>query len=227
MTAISSLDVDGATVSWTRDGTIRGRPCLVLAHGAGAPMTSPFMAFVAERLARRGLCVLRFNFPYMERASREGRRRPPDAKPRLLDTWEAMLGVARRLRGHGPIVIGGKSMGGRIASMLAADGRAEDVRGLVYFGYPLHPPSKPEKLRADHLTSIEVPQLFLSGTRDALAEPRLLRRVVKGLPRATLVALEGADHSLARSRRDPFAGADVWLDAAAAFAIEVARGDGR
>lgn len=216
------LEVDGRPISWVRDGKVSGRPLLVLAHGAGAPYTSPFMVGAARGLAERGLCVVRFHFPYMEQMQREGRRRPPGPKKRLLATWRAMLDRTRRMRGHGPIVIGGKSMGGRIASMLAAAGEAPEAVGLVYLGYPLHPPGKPEKLRADHLADVAVPQLFVQGARDALCDPRRLRRVLKKIPAARHLELEGADHSLARSRKDPMRDADEWLDPVAEFVHEVA-----
>ncbi len=214
--------MDGLPVSWIRDGKVGGRPLLVLAHGAGAPYTSDFMRETARRLAARELCVVRFHFPYMERMHREGGRRPPDGKARLLATWRAMLDRTRRMRGHGPIVIGGKSMGGRIASMLAAAGGAAEARGLVYLGYPLHPPGRVDKLRADHLGAIEVPQLFVQGSKDALADRGELARVLSGVRGARLVEVEGGDHSLARSRRDPMRDADAWIDEVARFVSEVA-----
>lgn len=218
------LEVEGRTISWVRDGTISGRPLVILAHGAGAPYTSPFMAETARGLVERGLCVLRFHFPYMEAAQRAGTKRPPDPAKRMLTTWRAIIDRALALRGHGPLVIGGKSMGGRMASMLLADGRAPEVVGAVYLGYPLHPPGKPDKLRADHLGSVPVPQLFVSGSKDALCDPAKLRAVLKELPSARHLELAGADHSLARSRNEPMAGADEWLDAVAAFVKEVAGG---
>lgn len=215
------LEVDGRPVSWVRDGKVGGRPLLILAHGAGAPYTSPFMAETAARLASRGLCVVRFHFPYMERMHREGGRRPPDGKKILRATWRAMLDKTRRMRGHGPIVIGGKSMGGRIASMLAADGEAPEARGLVYLGYPLHPPGRPEKLRADHLARVPVPQLFVQGSKDALCTPKLLRKALKRVEGARHLEIEGGDHSLARSRKHPMRDADEWLDPVAEFVREV------
>lgn len=217
------LEIEGHAISWTRDGTLAGRPLVILAHGAGAPYTSPFMAAVARGLSARGLCVVRFHFPYMEAAQRAGTKRPPDPQRRLLATWRAMIDRALAMRGHGPIVIGGKSMGGRMASMLLAEGRAPEARGAVYLGYPLHPPGKPDKLRADHLKDVPVPQLFVSGSKDALCDPTRLRHVLKGIPTARRVEVPGGDHSMARSRKEPLAGADEWLDAVAAFVVEVAR----
>jgi len=222
---VPTLDVDGRTVSFARDGKLSGRPLLLLAHGAGAPYTSPFMEQTAKGLAKRGLCVVRFHFPYMEQAARLDRRRPPDPAERLLATWRAMLERASGMRNHGPIVIGGKSMGGRMASMLLARGEAPEVRGAVYLGYPLHPAGRPDKLRADHLADVPVPQLFVQGERDALCDPRLLEPVLRNLKGARHVQVPGADHSLSRSRRAPMEGAGEWLDAVAAFVKEVtARG---
>ncbi len=221
---MEELEVDGRLITWVRDGAIAKRPLVLLAHGAGAPYTSPFMHETAKRLAARGLCVVRFSFPYMEAAQRAGTTKPPDPQKRLLATWRAMIDRALRLRGHGPLVLAGKSMGGRMASLLLAEGRAQEARGAIYLGYPLHPPSKPEKLRAEHLARVPVPQLFVQGSKDALADRKELRAVLKKIPTARHLELEGADHSLARSRKDPMAGSEVWLDAAADFAKEVAHG---
>ena len=118
-------------------------------------LDSPFMVGTAAGLVSRGLCVARFNFPYMETRVREGSRRPPDRAPRLLDAWRRMLDVATRWRGHGPVVLAGKSMGGRMASMLLAEGRAPEVVGAVYLGYPLHPPGKPRPTNEHHVPEVE------------------------------------------------------------------------
>jgi predicted alpha/beta-hydrolase family hydrolase len=159
----------------------------------------------------------------MERRVREGTRRPPDRAPRLLAAWRSMIDVARRWRRRGPIVLAGKSMGGRMASMLLAEGRAPEAVGGVWFGYPLHPPGRPEKLRADHLPDVPVPQLFLSGTKDPLCDLSLLRPVLRRIGGAArLVTVEGGDHSLAVKRSAPLLGSDSWLDAAADFVREVA-----
>ena len=216
------LEVDGRPISWRRDGTLAGRPLVVLAHGAGAPYTSPFMEMTAHALVDRGLCVVRFHFPYMEAAQRTGRRRPPDPAPRMLTAWRAVIDRVLTLRGHGPVIIGGKSMGGRMASMLLAEGREPEVVGAVYLGYPLHPAGKPEKLRAAHLPDVPVPQLFVQGEKDTLCDPARLREVLATVPTARHLEIPGADHSLVRSRKDLMAGADAWLDAVAGFAREVA-----
>jgi predicted alpha/beta-hydrolase family hydrolase len=204
--------VDGLVTRWVEDGD--EGPRLVLGHGAGAPLDSPFMQHVAEALAARGLRVVRFHFPYMERAQREGRRRPPDRMPRLVATWRALL---ERLE-PGPLAIGGKSMGGRAASeLLASDDPPSNARCAVYLGYPLHPPGKPERRRDAHLPAVRVSQLFVQGERDALGTADEVAEVVGALEKATLLRVPRGDHSLAPSRRRPFDGADVWLDAIASF----------
>ena len=137
---------------------------VVLAHGAGAGLDSDFMQFMAAALAERGLRVGRFNFPYMERAVTEGKRRPPDAMKKLLAAWEEVIRqVFRDLNSTQRLAIGGKSMGGRIASMST---HLVGVNALICLGYPFHPPGKPEKLRTEHLSDIKVPTLIVQGERD-------------------------------------------------------------
>jgi predicted alpha/beta-hydrolase family hydrolase len=131
-----------------------------------------------------------------------------------------MIDVARRWRNRGPIVLAGKSMGGRMASMLLAEGRAPEAVGAVYLGYPLHPPGKPEKLRADHLPDVPVPQLFLSGTKDPLCDLRRLRPVLRRVgPSARLFVVDRGDHSLAVSRKEPMLGSEAWLSEVARFVL--------
>lgn len=175
-----------------------------IAHGAGAGMTHLFMAGAAEGLADGGVSVLRFNFPYMEAG-----RRLPDPTPVLLATWNAAIDELRR-RGAGlPMVMGGKSMGGRMASMVAA-AQGDEFAGaaLVFFGYPLHPAGKTDRLRDAHLPQIRVPMLFMQGARDALARLDLVEAVVARLqPFARLHVVADADHSfhvrgVKRSDRD-------------------------
>jgi predicted alpha/beta-hydrolase family hydrolase len=163
---------------------------IVVAHGAGAGMDHPFIAGFARACVDDGLAALRFNFPYIE-----GGRRSPDTEAVLRDTWRAVFDVASaRSRGE-PVWASGKSLGGRIASMCAADAEIQ-AAGLVFLGYPLHPPGKPERIRDEHLYRIEVPMLFLQGTADPFASSDLLRKIVKKLgDRATLVPFEGAGHS--------------------------------
>jgi predicted alpha/beta-hydrolase family hydrolase len=137
---------------------------VALAHGAGAPMDSPFMDAFAEGLAARGLRCARFEFPYMAQRRDDGKKRPPNPARVLLETWRGVIDEI----GAGNLVIGGKSMGGRMASMAAAELEAEGnpVRGVVCLGYPFHPPGKPEKLRTAHLESLKTPTLICQGERD-------------------------------------------------------------
>jgi predicted alpha/beta-hydrolase family hydrolase len=172
------------------------RGAVVLAHGAGAGQRHPFMTTVAKGLAERGWHVLTFDFPYME-ASRSA----PD-RPEVLE--ESMAAAVRSLRDRREvtknmrIVAGGKSMGGRIASQAAARGLLPDVKGLFFLGYPLHPPGKPQQRRDRHLSDVPVPMLFVQGSRDTFGTPEELRPVVDRLGgRATLVVVEGGDHSFA------------------------------
>lgn len=178
----------------------------VMAHGAGAPLGSDFMEAVAPRIAdRAGLAVLRFNYAYAEKMSRTGSRLPPEPRRALEIIHRTVLAWAREHHGDLPLIGGGKSLGGRISSLMASEGEPFD--GLVFLGYPLHPPGKPEKLRTEHFSKLDLPLLFLQGTRDALADLELLRPALETLPRrATLHIVEGGDHSfsvLKRSGRTP------------------------
>lgn len=169
---------------------------LVVAHGAGSGMRAPFLDGFAVELAALGHPVLRFEFPYMAAG-----RRAPDRHPVLIAAWQAAFaGAIGRADGR-PVAAGGKSMGGRMASMAAAEGMP--AAALVFLGYPLHPPGRPEKLRDTHLDAVTAPMLFLQGTRDAFAQPELLHAVVRRLgARAELVEVADADHSFnVRGRR--------------------------
>lgn len=188
---------------------------VVLAHGAGNDMTSPLLVAFADALAERGYATVRFNFPYKERGGRV-----PDPAPVLEAAYRAVLAQVRADDELQPkrLVIGGKSMGGRMASHLAAAG--ETVDGLLFLGYPLHPAGKPEKLRAAHLQRIGAPMLFLAGTRDALCRLDLLRAALAGLPQATLHVVDDGDHSFAvrvRSGRDQAAVRSEIVDASLAW----------
>lgn len=166
---------------------------LVLAHGAGADMRHRFMAELAAALALRGLSVLRYQFPYTE----QGKRRP-DPQPRLVATVRAAVAEGARLAEGMPVLAGGKSMGGRMTSHAAADGGLPLARGLVFFGFPLHPADDVGTKRAEHLPRVEQPMLFLQGTRDELAELPLIEQVVGGLgARARLSVVDDADHAFA------------------------------
>jgi predicted alpha/beta-hydrolase family hydrolase len=168
----------------------RPRALYVLAHGAGAGMRHPFMEAVAQRLAARGVATLRYQFPYTEQG---GRR--PDPEPILLATVRAAVAAGREAAGGAPVLAGGKSMGGRMTSRAAAAEPLAGVAGLVFLGFPLHPAGRPGVSRAEHLARVELPMLFLQGTRDTLADLALLRPVLERLgERATLRVIEHADH---------------------------------
>ena len=148
------------------DGARKRSHTFVFAHGAGAPMDSPFMVAFAEGLVKAGLCVGRFEFPYMQTRRKEGSKRPPDRGPKLEEAWrEAIADIRAGLPKGGKLVIGGKSMGGRIASLVADD---QGVDGLVCLGYPFHPPGRPEKTRTEHLADLKTPTLIVQGTRDTM-----------------------------------------------------------
>jgi len=194
------IDTMKGTVSATYARPRSPIATIVVAHGAGAGMDHPFIAGFARACVDEGIAALRFNFPYIESG-----RRTPDTEAVLRDTWRAAFEAAVARRKKGPVWAGGKSLGGRIASMCAADEEIAPA-GLIFLGYPLHPPGKPERIRDEHLSRIPVPMLFLQGTSDPFASPDLLRGVVKKLgSRATLVAFEGGGHSFeVRGRkRDP------------------------
>lgn len=189
---------------------------LVLAHGAGAGMTHKAMAATADGLAERGVAVLRFQFPYMERGSKR-----PDSPAVAHAAVRAAVAEAGRLAPGLPLFAGGRSFGGRMTSQAQAIEPLPGVRGLVFFAFPLHPAGKPGTDRADHLAQIAAPLLFLQGTNDALAELDLLRSVVGGLgERATLVLADGADHSFhvpAKSGRKDAEVLAALLDAVAGW----------
>lgn len=167
---------------------------MAFAHGAGAGMKHPFMTSVSEELSKGGVATLRFNFPYME----AGKNRP-DVPAVAHKTIEAAANKAHELRPGLPLFLSGKSFGGRMSSQYLSGPHADFIRGVVFFGFPLHAPGKPSVERADHLKTVKVPMLFLQGTRDDLAKWDLIETVCKPLPNATLVRLEGANHSFAVS----------------------------
>ncbi|MEJ8836414.1 alpha/beta hydrolase family protein [Ramlibacter sp. AN1133] len=172
------------------DAPAGARTALVLAHGAGAGMRHAFMAALAQALARQGVAVLRFDFPFME----QGSRRPDPPAVAQASVRAAVDEAARRWPGL-PLFAGGKSFGGRMTSQAQAGEPLASVRGLVFFGFPLHPAGKPSVARAEHLAQVHLPMLFLQGTRDALADLELIRTTTTALgERATLHVVEGADH---------------------------------
>lgn len=169
---------------------------MILAHGAGAGMKHPFMEELANALADEEIGTLRFNFPYME----AGRRAPGSPKQAIQAIREAVA-QARADYPEVPLFLGGKSYGGRMSSQLMAESPVQGIRGIVFYGFPLHAPGKPSDKRAGHLKEVKVPMLFLQGDRDKLATPELLKPVVEGLDQARLVMYEHADHSFKRPKK--------------------------
>jgi hypothetical protein len=162
----------------------------VLAHGAGAGMHHAFMEATAVRLHAHGVATFRYQFAYVERG---GRR--PDPRPVLLHTVRSAVDAARRHLPDLPLVAGGKSMGGRMTSLAQSEEPLPGIRGIAFLGFPLHPPRRPAVDRAEHLERVDLPLLFVQGTRDELADLTLLTPILDGLaPRATLHVVEGADH---------------------------------
>lgn len=203
----------------------RANLLLVLAHGAGAGMNHPFLESLATELAAVGVATLRYQFPYMEE-----RRRVPDAPKVLTSVVRAAVIKAGELSPDLPVLAGGKSMGGRMTSQAAAGGppEFERVKGLVFFGFPLHPPGQAGTKRAEHLTQVALPMLFLQGTRDKLAELKLLRPICKNLgSRVTLREIEGADHSFHVLKSSGQTDAEVLRELAqsvSAWADSISRG---
>jgi predicted alpha/beta-hydrolase family hydrolase len=192
------------------------RACYVLAHGAGAGMAHPFMAAVAEGLAQRGIATLRYQFPYMERGSKR-----PDSPKLAQAAVRAAAHEASRLAPGLALVAGGKSFGGRMTSQAQAESPLPGVRGIAFLGFPLHAPGRPSDERAKHLFGVNVPMLFLQGSRDELADLALLQPLVERLgARATLKVFPDADHSFhvpARSGRKDAEVMTELLDALAGW----------
>jgi hypothetical protein len=180
----------------------------VYAPGAGSNMHDPFGRHLCRELAARGTAALRFQFPYME----AGKRRPDP--PRVLEAaWRAVIAS---VRDDGPrLIVGGRSMGGRIASQVVAQG--ETVDALALFAYPLHPPGSPEKRRDEHLPSIAIPTLFCSGSRDAFASPEELRAAAKLVPDASVHTMEAADHGFSAPKSSGRTREEVWHEATEAM----------
>jgi uncharacterized protein len=165
--------------------------CLVLAHGAGAGMRHQFMDGVSRKLAELGVATLRYQFPYMEK-----RTKRPDSEAVLTDTVRAAVTAAKKHAGDLMLFAGGKSMGGRMTSLAAVKESLDGVRGLIYFGFPLHAAGMPGAERGKHLTDVDVPMLFLQGSRDSLADLKLLKPLCSQLgKKAELFVIEGGDHS--------------------------------
>ncbi len=215
-----AVDAD-RTVSALLTAPSNARACYVFGHGAGVGMAHAFMAAVANGLAERGIAVLRYNFPYMER----GDKRPDSPRVAQAAVRTAVGEAARAMPGV-PLFAGGKSYGGRMTSQAQAAAPLEGVRGLVFAGFPLHPAKEPSDERAAHLFDVKIPMLFLQGTRDELADLSLLRPLVAKLSKqATLHTVEGGDHSFnvlkssgrsqAEVMRDILDTMAAWMTAAA------------
>ena len=191
----------------------------VLAHGAGAGMRHSFLESIAQRLAERSIATLRYQFPYMERRSSR-----PDSPAVAAATVRAAVAEAARVAPGLPLVAGGKSFGGRMTSTAHAEEPLPAVRGLVFLGFPLHPPGRPGDSRAEHLVQVEIPMLFLQGTRDEFADLKLLRPVIQRLgERATLRLVEGGDHSFHVLKRSGRNEAEVMAELAGAIVDWTAR----
>ncbi|WP_426303332.1 alpha/beta family hydrolase [Arthrobacter sp. R-11] len=184
-----SIEVDGTPVSARYARPENPFATVLVAHGAGAGMDHPFMGGFVRALNDDGAATLRFNFPY-----REAGRKFPDRPPLAIATWRAAMAEAQARSAGEPLWAAGKSFGGRMASMAVADGMP--AAGLIYLGYPLHPPGKPDKLRDEHLYGITVPMLFLQGTKDTFMTPEVLEGVVARIgPNAVLDWREGGRHT--------------------------------
>ena len=207
---------DGVRVSGLLQAPPRARACYVLAHGAGAGMDHPFMAAVAAELAPRGIATLRYQFPAMERGARR-----PDPPQVAQATVRAAAAAASRLLPGLPLMAGGKSFGGRMTSQAQANAPLQGVRGLAFLGFPLHPAGRPSQDRARHLFAVQIPMLFLQGTRDALATLDQLQPLCDAIgARATLKLFQDADHSFhvpARTGRTDAQVRGEMLDALAAW----------
>lgn len=170
---------------------------MTIAHGAGAGMDHEFMVTISKLLAERNIANLRFNFPFME-----NKKKRPDTPAVAHKTIESAINKAHELFPSLPVFAGGKSFGGRMTSQYLANEHETKVNGIIFFGFPLHQPGKPSIERAEHLKSVKVPMLFLQGTRDELASFDLIEKVCDSLPSATLISIEGANHSFKAGKKD-------------------------
>jgi predicted alpha/beta-hydrolase family hydrolase len=223
---MTSVDPRELTIAVGRSSGVSGllilppkaRACFVLAHGAGAGMTHKFMTDVAEGLAGRGVATLRYQFPYMEKGSRR-----PDPPAVAHAAVRAAVATAAEQCPGVPLIAGGKSFGARMTSQAQAKSPLAGVRGLAFFGFPLHPAGKPSSDRADHLGDVKIPMLFLQGTNDKLAGLDLLKPMVGKLgARAMLHLIEGADHSFHVPARSGRKDAEVMAEMLDAFVAWIA-----
>jgi predicted alpha/beta-hydrolase family hydrolase len=209
---------DSRQVSGLLQASAEVRACYVMAHGAGAGMNHPFMSAVASGLAERGIATLRYQFLYMEQGSKR-----PDAPAVAHAAVRAAVTEAARLLPHLPLFAGGKSFGGRMTSQAQSASPLPGVRGLIFLGFPLHPPGKPSEDRAKHLSDVQIPMLFLQGSRDEFANLDLLQPLIQRHGRrSTLKLFEDADHSFhvpartgrkdAEVRREMLDATVAWID---------------
>jgi len=219
MNAADSKSVEIAVDDATRVSGIlmsppQAKACYVVAHGAGAGMLHPFMEKLAADLAARQIATLRYQFPYMEKRSRR-----PDPPKLCHATVSAAVAAANALAPALPLLAGGKSFGGRMTSQAQAASPLAHVRGLIFLGFPLHPPKQPSDTRAEHLSNVEIPMLFLQGARDEFAEAAFLNPIIKRLGAlATLRLLPDADHSFHVPARSTYSGSQVNEEMLNAFA---------
>jgi uncharacterized protein len=203
---ITLSDGRSVTALWTPATTGKPDWTFVYAPGAGSNVRDPFGALAARELAPNGIATLRFQFPYSEAG-----RKAPDREPVLEDTWRAAIESARSLSGR--LVVGGRSMGGRIASQVVSQGAT--VEALALFAYPLHAPGRPERRRDAHLGKLALPTLFCSGTKDGFASPDELRGLQSTVRSSRLHLLDGADHGFAVLKSSGRTRHDVWMEAVA------------
>jgi len=194
-----SLDISPSIGSVSAESIVpQDSKCImVLAHGAGAGMNHSFMVTLAQSLAAAGIATLRFNFPFTE--NKKGR---PDTPAVAHKTIETAIAKARELFPKLPLYAAGKSFGGRMTSQYLSANRDKTVKGIIFYGFPLHPAGKPATERAEHLKTVKIPMLFLQGTKDELATWDLIESVCSALPLATLVKIEGADHAFKAGKRN-------------------------
>jgi uncharacterized protein len=212
---MSLVPTAAGQVSAALDGPNDARAVLVLAPGAGGGLDGAFMREVARGLATRGFQVCRFNFGYTEKG-----RRSPDKQPLLEETYRDVVGFVRSFAGPRPLFLGGKSMGGRIASHIVADG--EDAAGLIFLGYPLHPPGRPDRIRDVHLRGIEVPMVFIEGTRDPFCPLETLDQALKQVTAETsVVVIDDGDHSFKVRKSTGRSTEAAWQEVIAAVAAWV------
>jgi hypothetical protein len=200
---------DALSISAVRTSAKDARWTFIYAPGAGSNIHDPFGVYAARALASHGVTTVRFQFPYMEAG-----KRGPDRPPVLEATWRAVIDAVRDPNTH--TVVGGRSMGGRIASMVAASPEV-GVDAVALFAYPLHPPGRPEQLRVAHFAMLKPPTLFVSGTNDAFATPDELRAATKQLKKAKLHFLDGADHGFAVPKSSGRTRDEVWGEAVEVF----------